>query len=678
MKLILKRISHCLFFPLLLISACTEMYDPARQSDNTPDIETKSGVSSVYYWYHGKMINLTVNTDYVNILLDTTFLQRTDLPSLCKELGVEAKTELDEDGLFKAVLKKEESYFRTVERLKSDERVRKVLPYFERGGNNEPIGTSQIFYVKLKELVPDSLAEGEVVPFEEKEYDLEALFEESKRLRANIVKEVAYMPDWYVLSIEGSEFKTAIEAANQFYETGRFEETDPAFMFNFCPNTVNDPLYSYQWGLKNTANPGYDINVENAWSISTMGASRKVAVVDQRIDPDHYDFVGRFLYGEYDAKQDTVRYNTSLFGGDSHGTHVAGIIGANGNNGFGVAGVAYNTYLLRVYHNLSSSSTISSELAQGISWAWNNEADVINCSWGDQGGQNYSIFHSSILENAIVNAMTYGRYGLGTVVVFASGNYGASGAVIDYPANFDESILTVGSMAKTGVRSTFSGYGSELDVVAPGEEIWSTWPGQGFNSESGTSMSAAHVSGMVALMLSVNSYLTREEIVRIIQQTAKRISPGSVYSYSPRNSSFSDETWNQQVGCGLVDAGKAVSIASALATPASTIFDPGVNVYYPVGLNIDQHEGTIQVGYSSQTLWASLLPANINSSYTYYWYVSAPAHPYWHPTFSYILGPDVVINVPNPGSNSTMYIRCLVFNGATLVATPSYTLHVNP
>lgn len=666
----------CVFLSTILVLACTELITPVESPDNALMGGTKGTAPMTYYWYHGKMIDLVYNTNYVNVHLDTTVVKRSEVPVLCKELDIAAITELDEDGLFKAELTNSYDYYGAVEKLRKDVRILQVLPFFERGEDVEPIGTSYLFYVQLKEIVPEGFTAKEV-PYLEKVFDFDALVEESERLGVRIVEQIPYMPDWYIMTIEDSPFNTSIDAANRFYETGRFEEIDPAFMFNFQPSTVNDPLFGYQWGLKNTSNPGYDINVESAWAISTMGANRTIAVVDQRVDPYHYDLSSNLYSVSYDAKLGSESLNPIL-AGDDHGTHVAGIIAAAGNNGYLTAGVAYNSKILRVYHNLITSSTISCELAQGINWAWQHEADVINNSWGDQGGTTTQM-HSTVLESAIVDAMVYGRDGLGSTVVFAAGNQGANGAMIDYPASFDDRVLAVGSIGSSGSRSSFSSYGPELDILAPGEEIWSSLPGYILaGTLSGTSMAAPHISGVVALMLSANSYLLREEIVRIIQQTANKISPGGIYSYSPRNSSFSDETWNQEVGCGLVDAGKAVAIASALATPANPSFDPGINITYPIDLTIDQHEGTITGGYFPKTISASLLPANVNSAYSYYWYVTSPAHPYWDPALSYISGSSVMINVPNPGSYSTMYIRCLVYNGSTLVATPSFTLHVNP
>ncbi|WP_370527899.1 S8 family serine peptidase [uncultured Alistipes sp.] len=118
---------------------------------------------------------------------------------------------------------------------------------------------------------------------------------------------------------------------------------------------------------------------------------------------------------------------------------------------------------------------------------------TITNSWGDQGGAYYNRMHNTILEQAITDAMTKGRNGLGCVVTFAAGNYPG---VMDYPGNFHDDILTVGSIESNGSRSSFSGYGTKLDVVAPGNNILSTLPNNSTGSKNGTSMATPHVAGI--------------------------------------------------------------------------------------------------------------------------------------------------------------------------------------
>ena len=665
--------SFCALLFIIFLVSCTDQIVSNPKNDEVPFGKTKSGLAEDYYWYHGKQISLTVNDKYVNILLDTTAVKGAELSALCSDLQVESLTKPDKGGLFKAVLNPRTDYLQAVNKLRSDSRILKVLPYYERGNGAEPIGTSQYFYVQLKALSPIEIENGDANAYLMNEYNLDALYEVAERLGIRIVKMIPYMPDWYILSIEGSEFKTAVEAANCFYETGQFGETDPAFMFTFRPETVNDPFFSDQWGLKNTLFTGYDINVEGAWAITT-GSGVKIALVDKCPDPNHSDLSSNYSSLSYDAQSQSVPcvYDPSL----EHGTNVAGILSAKGNNNIGIAGVSYDSQIMRVSHTLDITSTFSAEMASGISWAWQNGADVINNSWGDQGGQYYDSLASPALESAIVNALTNGRSGKGSVVVFAAGNYGHLD-VMDYPATFDDRLLTVGAIRTIGKRAFYSGYGDKLDVMAPGDNIKTTFPGNTVGSASGTSMAAPHVSGIAALMLAANPNLSREEVVRFIELTANKISPDNTYSYYTYSNRYNGK-WNNQMGYGLVDATKAVSVASASgATPPSGSPTLLFNVMAPVSAVYS--DSIVMGSYSSTTVNFSLQNAQVNSAYTYYWHFTTTGDSNWSPSFSYV-GNDTGVNVtvPKPSSNSVLKMRCEVYSGTTHICSAYFNLGVNP
>lgn len=674
----MKTVIKSIWFLLLssLVVSCTEQLHPSGSADTIFAGGTKGPSSEYYYWYNADKIDLTLNEVFVNILVDTSVVKQSGITELCSEYTIEAKTELDKYGLFKAEIKEGQesncNYQNLVEALRKDSRVLKVLPYFERGHGAQPIGTSHFFYVQLKDQSPYG------TPFLDRIYDVEALNDVAEQLNIRILKEVAHMPDWYIMSIEGSEFKTSVEAANHFYETGRFLAIDPAFIFSFRPGSTNDPLFTQQWGLNNTSYPGYDINIEGAWAI-TKGAGAKIAIIDQGPDPNHLDLVSNYYYLSYNAQTQSVPAAYSLF--LDHGTHVAGIAGAVGDNDYQIAGVAYESTIIRISHELPipPSSLISSELASGISWAYQNGADVINCSWSDLGGVYYYEIQSLLLDNAINNAMTYGRQDRGSVVVFMAGNDGYNGAIMDYPANSNSRILTVGSIGIGGYRAIDSGYGPELDVVAPGVNILSTLPGNGTGIMSGTSMATPHVSGVAALVIAANPYLSSDNVVNIIQRTAKKISPGNPYTYMyyPRDYMFDNETWNQEVGYGLVDATAAVSMANAFqGTPQ--LNGTGMDVSLSTGPTNNNHTYTINGGPFPITAYANLLYPQQNSSYTYYWFVSTNAYPTWNPSLTMTSGSTAVINIPTLSYPCVLYIQCMIYNGSTLVDIPSYTINVNP
>lgn len=663
--------NHLYILAFLLIVGCTESLTPVNllEGDNDSPL-TKSSVSDSYYWYKGQKIPLTINHEYVNIIFPHSRSNDLQLKELSDNKDVVIESIDSENKMFKVrfknTLAKASDYASRIEELKKVSGSATISPYYERGSGIMPIGTSDIFYVRLKGEDQYSL------PIEMQEYDTTPLFTLCEEFGVKIIKSIEYMPDWYMLSILDSEFDNSVDAANHFYESNLFADVDPAFMFNFKSNATNDPLFAQQWGLNNSTNPDYDINVEGAWDI-TKGYGAKIAVVDQGVDNNHNDLSSNFSLFSYDAQSQVA--SSHYIEGNYHGTHVAGIMAASGNNNLQVAGVAYESKLIRISHDLYISNTISSELASGITWARVNDADVINCSWGDQGGQLYNYLYSSILETAIDNAFKYGRNNKGTIIVFAAGNYGTNGAVMDYPATCDDRILTVGSINNTGVRSSFSGYGSKLDVVAPGENIVSTMPNNSTGILSGTSMAAPHVSGIAALMIAANSNLTRETVVRIIEQTAQKISPNGVYTYYQYQNRYHGDM-NLEVGYGLVDAAKAVTVAkdAGVYAPNSS---PRLDYYVTDGAAAHYDNWFVMGNNQNATVIFSLKTSQINPAYSYYWHFSTSGDIDWYPSFEYVGNETgVIVNMSRPLMDSTITMRCEIYNGTTHVCTAVLPLTV--
>lgn len=234
--------------------------------------------------------------------------------------------------------------------------------------------------------------------------------------------------------------------------------------------------------LEERINWGQSIyNVPAAWS-STQGDDVKVAVLDTGIDQDHPDL------------QDAIE-STMDFTGDGiedvngHGTHVAGVIGAR-LNGVGFVGVAPRCRLLigKVLDN--SGSGAYSWIANGIRWAVDEGADVINMSLGGPSSD-------SDLFIAVHHALTQG-----VSVICAAGNEGSLFQnSVGYPGHYG-GVITVASHDQNGNRSGFSSAGGELDFMAPGSRIWSTYVDGGYAELSGTSMAAPFVSGLAALVVS--------------------------------------------------------------------------------------------------------------------------------------------------------------------------------
>lgn len=489
-----------------------------------------------YYYYKGQKIYLELDKTSVNISTDDN-VQKSSITGLrIKDFNLEADKSNNVDQKiakldFEDALNETE-FQQKIKLLKENPNVKNVSLYYKRD-NARKIGTSNYFYVKLKN-----------------ENDLKILQNIANQKDVQIVKQVPNMPQWYILSLKRSTNGNSLNLANYFYETGFFEDIDPAFMFDFKNNCTNDTNFGDLWGLNNVSNPNIDINACQAWNVS-QGSGVKIAVVDQGIDKTHNDLSSNISPLSFDAQSGS---SPSIFSGGSHGTHVAGTIAAVKDNNLQIVGVAPSSKILSVSHTLYGTPNIAAELASGISWAYQNGADVINNSWGDHGGIGYDLFHSAILENAILNAMTFGRDNKGCIVVFASGNYAPA---MDYPAYFNDNILTVGSINSVGQRAASSGYGTKLDVVAPGVGILSTIPGNLTLPDSGTSMASPHAAGVCALILSVNPNLTGQQVRDIIEQTSQKVGSYTYGTVTGRTNG----NWNIEMGYGLVDAYAAVIMA---------------------------------------------------------------------------------------------------------------------
>ena len=266
----------------------------------------------------------------------------------------------------------------------------------------------------------------------------------------------------------------------------------------------NDPDYSKQWGLtKIQANLG--------WDISHGSPEVKIAIIDTGINNSHPDLAGKIYSSVNCIDPSCPALVTS--DPDSHGTHVAGIAAASTNNNIGVAGTSFNSSLMSVKALNDSGSGYYSWIANGIIWAADNDADVINLSLG--GG-----FPSITLESAINYA-----WNQGVVIVAAAGNNGSSSRV--YPGSYANSIA-VASTGQNDLKTSFSNYGSWVDVAAPGSSIYSTYH-SGYEYLSGTSMSTPFVSGLAALIKAVNPGWSNYQIRQKIEATSDAINGTGLY-----------------------------------------------------------------------------------------------------------------------------------------------------
>jgi len=272
---------------------------------------------------------------------------------------------------------------------------------------------------------------------------------------------------------------------------------------------IQDPDYSKQWGIDR-------VNAAEAWDATgSQGGGVKVAVVDTGVQADHPDLAGRVVAGVdyiglpgygFDGRVD----------GNGHGTHVAGTIGEDANSVGGV-GVAPQVTILPVRVLGCDGSGTTADVANGIYWAIDHGAQVINLSLGTSA-------QSQTVHDAVVAARD-----AGVVVVAAAGNKGTSGSPPLYPAADSgglDNMLAVASTSQGDAHSSFSNSNDYVNIAAPGDTIWSTVPG-GYGYKSGTSMSTPHVTGTVALLLGSCPGLSASQVVSRVTSTADDVgAPG--------------------------------------------------------------------------------------------------------------------------------------------------------
>ena len=350
---------------------------------------------------------------------------------------------------------------------------------------------------------------------------------------------------------------SSIEVAALYYETGLFEMAAPDFVTDlaFYGAPPNDTYFNNQWYLSK-------MGASLAWDINKGSSSIVVAVTDEGVSYTHADLDGNIYKnasGQVIGRDFTDQGDGSPApqGDDAHGTAAAGLIAAETNSGQGVAGVSWYSKIMPVQVGRTRPGyhwTNDSWLELGINYAWQNGAHIISNSWG--GG-----LPNQAITNAINNATTQGRGGLGAVVVFSAGN---NSGPVAYPA-YLSNVIAVGATDRNDRRWYYSSSGAELDVAAPSGDvnlrgdIWSTdIPGtSGYNGGDsggnytglfgGTSAAAPLVAGTAALVLSRFPALTLAQVRAAIEQTAEKVGG---YAYTNGKS--------LELGYGRINARSAV------------------------------------------------------------------------------------------------------------------------
>ncbi|HVM12368.1 MAG TPA: S8 family peptidase, partial [Actinomycetota bacterium] len=268
----------------------------------------------------------------------------------------------------------------------------------------------------------------------------------------------------------------------------------PNFVYRLEQTIPNDTHFQYLWGLHNIGQSGgvadADIDAPEAWSAATGSSDVMVAVIDTGVDPTHLDLQGNLAPGG----KDWVANDMDPADEHGHGTHVAGTIGARGDNGRGVTGVSWRVSILPLRVLNAQGRGFSAHIASAIAYAAEQGADVINLSLG-----------GASRDPATAEAI---RGASRSLVVAAAGNDGTDNDVSAvYPCNEGQkgaaNVVCVAATNRHDERASFSNFGATaVHLGAPGQGILSTTRGGGYGSMSGTSMATPHVAGAAALLWS--------------------------------------------------------------------------------------------------------------------------------------------------------------------------------
>jgi len=362
-----------------------------------------------------------------------------------------------------------------------------------------------------------------------------------------------------------------IDVARRLNATGLVRYAEPATIgaWTVLPN---DPRFGDQWHLRNIGQTGgtgdADIDADEAWDAQAGAASVVVAIVDSGTDIDHGDLVGNLWKNavetagngrDDDGNGFVDDYDGWDFEGNdgdprstsSHGTNVAGVVAARTDNGIGVAGIAGGiggaTGVRMMPVKVGTAAPNGAVLDDAILYAADNGADIITMS--------LTVGPSA----AIDDALDYAYNTRGVFIDCAAGNSGTSS--VGYPSS-NANVMAVGATDHNDAKASFSQYGSDLEVVAPGVNIVTTTLNNGTTTTSGTSFSAPGVAGVAALMLSKNGGLTNATVRQTLKDTADDVGAAG---------------YDLQTGYGRINARAAVD-----AVPPAECNDLDGDGFYPL------------------------------------------------------------------------------------------------
>ena len=429
-------------------------------------------------------------------------------------------------------------------------------------------------------------------------------------LKFEVLFELSQLVDYHQIKTINGVWKLNFQSGDIAYsilsewmETGKvwgfYPETNVNYELRYEPN---DPYYisGDQWHLnnygQNSGNSGIDINPQSAWE-SYDGEGIRIGVIDDGVDYNNPDLSPNFVSSlSYDYCDDDSNVMPLDSDGDEeidwHGTAVAGIVSAQGNNSVGISGVSYNSDLVGIRliaETCSSAFSIDESEAYALSHRL-DEIDIYVNSWGPADTGNLLGEIGPLALSALEEGVSEGRNGLGSVYVWAAGNGHQNGDSSNKDAYANSRYtIAVGAVNWKGERTDYSESGSNVMLVAPSHNS-SAWVDPGIFSTDisgngghnttdylddmgGTSASAPMVAGVIALMLEANSDLSWRDIQHILVRTSKKVDSSDEGWFK----TYEGRDYNHQYGYGLIDATSAVNLAKEWQNVSSEVDFTGVS-----------------------------------------------------------------------------------------------------
>ena len=368
--------------------------------------------------------------------------------------------------------------------------------------------------------------------------------------------------EWTLVRIPTTKSLATVEA--EYIKSGYIAQVskNPIATKLFTPN---DPDFPKQWGPVR-------VNAPQMWDVNVGTPAATVAILDTGVDLDHPDLAANLLPGT-----DTGDGDNNPDDPEGHGTHCAGIAGAIGNNGIGVAGMGWSNKILpvRVFGGVGGMA-----VATGIIYAADNNADVISLS--------LKVSDFPALRDAVDYA-----WNKNVLIIAAAGNDGNQ--AVNYPAGY-EKVMAVANSLPDDSRSPGSTFGPWVDVAAPGTDIWSTFPGGTYGSATGTSMACPMVAGLAGVLYSVGGgQMTNQRAWDIITDTSVDVDyviHGRIDAFAAVNAVPTFETVTSAptslslfMGKGLSGGPAQVAVKDGKVASAISVFDSKLGSTAGITLN---------------------------------------------------------------------------------------------